>query len=106
MVLVLGPSVVLLTARSATAADFTWSGGAPIGEPNWSNGTNWSGTAPSGAVGKLEFPTLTSAACMTFVPEATCYVSSNNIAGLVANSLTIGDTYYNLYDFRGDALSV
>ncbi len=50
LVLVLGFSGALLTARSATAADFTWTGGAPAGELNWSNATNWGGTAPAAPV--------------------------------------------------------
>ena len=102
VVLVLGLSGALLSAGSAVAADFTWSGAAPVGEPNWSDGANWvGGSAPSGSIGALTFPTLAVGLCAT-----TCYVSGNNIAGLVANSLTIGDTYYDIYDFRGDALSV
>lgn len=100
-VVALGLFAALLAPR-AMAADFTWTGGAPAGEPDWSNGSNWEGgVAPSGSIGALTFPTLTVGACAT-----TCYVSGNNIAGLVTNSLAIGDTYYNLYDFRGDALSV
>lgn len=101
-VVVLGLSVALLTAGSAAAANFTWSGEAPVGEPNWSNGANWvGGAAPSGSIGALTFPTVAGGLCAT-----TCYTSYNNIADLVTNSLTIGDTYYDIYDFLGDALGV
>ncbi len=99
---VLGLSVALLIAGSAAAANFTWSGEAPVGEPNWSNGANWEGgVAPSGSIGALTFPTVAGGLCAT-----TCYTSDNNIADLVTNSLTIGDTYYDTYYFLGDALGV
>lgn len=86
----------LLRAASLPApTDFTWSGATPsgtAGAQNWSNGTNWAGgTAPSGAVGTLSFPALTSPGCTAFPPTDVCYGSTNNIAGLGANALSIDD---------------
>jgi RHS repeat-associated protein len=96
------PSSLLFAAAPVWAADFTWTGAAPVGEPNWSNGANWEGgVAPSGSIGALTFPTVAGGLCTT-----TCYTSDNNIADLVTNSLTIGDTYYDTYYFLGDALGV
>jgi RHS repeat-associated protein len=97
------PTSLLFATAPAWAADFTWSGEAPVGEPNWSDSTNWvGGAAPSGSIGALTFPTVAVGDCAT----TTCYTSYNNIADLVTNSLTIGDTYYDIYDFLGDSLGV
>src|SRR6516164_8054310 len=60
-------------------APAVWTGAA--GNSNWSSVGNWQGgiIPTAGAPVDLEFPTV-----------ATTYVSNNNIAGLVVNSLTIG----------------
>ncbi len=82
--------VSVLTASSAAAANFTWSGGAPHGEPKWSNGANWGGTTPSGAVGTLTFPEL-AGTCATEHPTATCYESEADLAGLSVTALDVED---------------
>jgi hypothetical protein len=86
-------AAALLLPSSATAlTDFTWSGGAPPGSSGWSNGGNWAGgTAPSGSVGTLTFPLLTSAPCTATPPGATCFTSNNDITGLDVNALSIDD---------------
>ncbi len=86
--------VLALTASSAVAANFTWSGAEPrpIGPPDgiWSNGENWAGgVAPSGTVGTLTFPVLTSPACTGSRPTDVCYESSNNLSGLNVNAVLI-----------------
>jgi hypothetical protein len=75
---------------SAAAANFTWSGGAPLGEPKWSNGANWGGTTPSGAVGTLTFPEL-GGTCAAEHPTATCYESEADLAGLTVTALNLED---------------
>ena len=57
-----------VTASSAAAASFTWSGAEPVA--NWSDGGNWGGVVPSCSVETLTFPELTSAACSAHT--ATC----------------------------------
>ncbi|MEA2391591.1 MAG: hypothetical protein QOK31_1700 [Solirubrobacteraceae bacterium] len=75
--------------------DYTWSGATPAGTDasNWTNTTNWvGGTAPSGSVGTLNFPSLAgNSACTTDPPTATCYESHNDVAGISANALSIDD---------------
>ena len=85
-------SALALAPSALAQTDFTWTGGAPVGSPGWSNSGNWAGgTAPSGAVGTLTFPALTSAACRATPPTATCFTSNNDIAGVTANKLSIDD---------------
>jgi hypothetical protein len=86
------------TSHSVTATvigpAFTWSGEGPPAESTWSNGANWGGvSAPSGKVGTLTFPALTSAACTADPATDTCYESMNNLAGLEANALSISGGY-------------
>jgi len=77
-----------VTASSAAAASFTWSGAEPVA--NWSDGGNWGGVVPSGSVERLTFPELTSAACSAHT--ATCYTSKNDVMGLNVNAITLDDT--------------
>ncbi len=79
---------VLALPASAWATGFTWTGADS--SSSWSVGTNWGGTAPSGSVGTLTFPALTSASCTGPTPP-TCYGSNNDITGLSANALDIDD---------------
>jgi len=93
-------------AAETRAADFTWSGEAAVGEPNWSNATNWGGTAPTGSVGTLTFPTLETSACPYEgggSPTATCEKSNNDLNGLAANGLNFG---CGNYEFSGNALTL
>jgi hypothetical protein len=84
----------LLVASSAlAAANFTWSGAAPVGEATWSKTTNWEGgTAPSGSVGTLTFPALTGGACTAKPPTATCYESNHDLSGLSIEGISIDDS--------------
>jgi hypothetical protein len=84
-------AAVLLAVPSSASAlpppSFTWSGATT--DPHWSNTGNWAGgTAPSGSVGTLTFPTLTSAGCTAQPPTDACYVSNNDISGLSAGALS------------------
>src|SRR5579875_3489913 len=87
----LAAALLLLPAASASAStNYTWSGlGESPGE--WSNAKNWEGSAPSGAVGTLDFPALTSSACTASPRTAACYTSDNNLSGLTAEAISIGD---------------
>lgn len=90
------------------STDFTWTGATPQGSgaSNWSLGSNWGGgVAPSGSVGTLTFPILTSPACASNPPADTCYTSFNNIAGLIANAISI-DEGASRYFLRGDAIEL
>jgi hypothetical protein len=49
-------ALTLLGAPFARAADFTWTGSAAPDVPNWSDASNWGGSAPGGSVGVLHFP--------------------------------------------------
>jgi hypothetical protein len=78
--------VLALAAASATAnGPLTWSG-ASTTDANWSDGTNWGGSAPSNPVTTLSFPSLTSCAS-----PATCYTSSNDVSGLSADAIALDD---------------
>jgi hypothetical protein len=81
-----------LPSQAAAQADFTWSGAAPVGTSSWSSSSNWAGgTAPSGSVGTVTFPALTSGACSSSPPSAACFASDNDIGGLTINALSIDD---------------
>ncbi len=83
-------ALVAAVGPASAASDFTWSG-ATSGQ-NWSAGGNWSGgTAPSGSVGALSFPALTSSACTADPPTATCYQSQNDLSGITATGVSIDD---------------
>jgi hypothetical protein len=90
LLLLMMVSIVCGTAASSASAatNFMWTGGAAVGTSSWSDPSNWGGTAPSGSVGTLAFPALTSAACTASPPTATCYTTNNDIMGLSANELS------------------
>ena len=85
--------IALNGAAPARAADFTWNGSAPSGSPEWSNSSNWvGGTAPTGSIGTLTFPALTSSACTappSAPPTNTCRVSQNDLLGASVQGLSI-----------------
>jgi hypothetical protein len=82
---------VLAPASASALTNYTWTGAAAPGTPNWSSATNWGGSAPSCSVGTLTFPALASGACTANPPTATCYASHNDVAGLNASGLVIDD---------------
>jgi hypothetical protein len=86
--------ILALPASASAQTDFTWSGADTVGNSNWSDATNWGGTAPSGSVGTLTFPALTSAACTANPPTDTCYHSNNDLTGLSATGISIGARYF------------
>jgi hypothetical protein len=91
----------LLAASSSSAASFTWTGEAAIGESKWSNPTNWEGgKAPSGTVETLTFPKLANASCAAFPFGLDCYTTENDITGLAAGAIhlesTTAETSYNI----------
>ena len=54
-------AMLLVPAVAGAATSFTWTGEGPI-NPGWSSPEDWEGgSAPSGEVGTLTFPVLTSA---------------------------------------------
>ena len=71
----------LLAPETATAAVCTWTGGNAA-NANWSNGDNWAGCA-AGPVANDS---------VVFPANAARPATTNNIAGLVLNSLTISGT--------------
>ncbi len=99
------PSLASPALSMANLPTFTWTGAATLGTgaSNWSNTTNWGGTAPSGTVGTLAFPPLTSAECAA-APTETCYASNNNLSSLTANAITIA-AYFPYY-ITGNALTL
>jgi hypothetical protein len=94
----------LLSAATAVgAAPFTWSGQAT--PANWSQATNWAGSAaPSGSVGTLTFPALSSTACTSRPQTATCYQSTNDQSGLTAAGISIDDGAG--YDVTGNGITL
>jgi len=106
LALALALCAIPLAASAAAAASFTWSGATPLGSgaSNWLNGANWAGTAPSGTVETLTFPTLTSGACTAKPPTDTCYMSNNNVSGLSVNAISIDDTAP--YSLTGNAITL
>jgi hypothetical protein len=86
------------TVPAAAAQDFRWTGGAPLGDGNWSIGANWSGgAAPSGSVGTLKFPKL-GGGCGVTQSSKTCYSSDNDLHGLTANAISVENTQgYSLF---------
>ncbi len=101
----LAVSVLAFAVAPAAAADFTWSGQAPSVDPSWSTASNWlADSAPSGSVGKLTFPLLTSAACTAMPPTAACYRSNNDVTGLNVTGITIDDA--GPYLLTGNAITL
>ncbi len=83
--LLLGAGVQLAgigTAGATTPPSFTWSGAGSAS--TWSTGTNWTSAAPTGTVGTLTFPDLTSTGCDASTPPAgkSCYTTVDNVTGL------------------------
>ncbi len=107
LVLVLGLYGALLTAGSAVAADFTWTGvGGNTAEPNWSVANNWKGgMAPNGTVGTLTFPDLAHSSAYEECPPQ-CYQSNNDIPGLEVNQLAFTTAHNAQYFIEGDALTL
>ncbi len=82
---------VLLAATPAEAttsvSNYTWAG-ASTTSGDWSQAANWAGdSAPSGSVGTLTFPDLSTAACTATPPAAVCYSSTDNVSGIAASGL-------------------
>jgi hypothetical protein len=93
-----------LTASSAAAANFTWTGEGAFGS-GWSGATNWeAGVAPSGKVGTLSFPALTGSVCTADPQTATCYRSNNDVSGLEVNALAVDDGHG--YQLTGNAITL
>jgi len=74
-------------------------------DPNWSNATNWGGTAPSSTGDSLTFPLLPPA-CNTNPPPntPTCYLSFNNGQVTSASGLSITDDVGYFIDGSGITL--
>lgn len=86
----------LLLAPTASAADFTWSGGGGSGANAWSNAANWMGgsaPAPSSSIGNLTFPLLSGYS-----------IAANDLSGLSINHLSIDDT--NAYALNGQGFTL
>jgi hypothetical protein len=86
----------LLLAATASAADFTWSGGGGYGADTWSNAANWEGGAtPSDGetIETLTLPRLTGVS-----------VSTNNLTGLTINHLQADGSQG--YAISGDGLTL
>jgi hypothetical protein len=86
----------LLFAPTASAADYTWSGGGGSGANAWSNAANWmGGSAPaaSSSIGNLTFPMLSGYA-----------IAANDLSGLSINHLSIDDT--NAYALNGQGFTL
>jgi len=84
-------------ASSASAimpASFTWTGQST--SSNWSEGTNWGGTAPMDNQAALTFDFPALAGCTS---PKTCFTSVNNVSGLSANTLRIDLSA--VYDISG-----
>lgn len=101
---------LLLLASTASAANYAWTGASETSH-NWSDAENWGGTAPSGTVGTLEFPELTTAACTANPATAACYETANDISGLSVNGISLDGPYkVNFSSFvssaPGDALTL
>jgi hypothetical protein len=101
--LIVAVSGSIAPVASALPADFTWKGAA-LSE-RWSNTANWvGGVAPSGAVGTLSFPQLTSAACLEFPPTAACNLSENDLTGISAKALKLDDGGF--YEIWGNGIAL
>src|SRR2546422_949717 len=71
-------AILAVPSPASALTDLTWSGGGA--DHNWSTGANWGGTAPSGSVGTLTFPSS---------PGVCCPATTDDIAGLTASTLVL-----------------
>jgi hypothetical protein len=92
--LALSIAASVLMPATASAANFTWSGGAAVTPGDWSNAANWSGgTAPSSGVsiGTVTFPNPSSSHNdLTGVSAEHLAVDNGSGFGLSGNALTLG----------------
>ncbi len=117
--LVAAAAILMMPASASAATNYTW--GGTHSTPAWSEAGNWNGgVAPSGSVGTLTFPELTSKKiCLPPPPpepgSPTCYITKNDIEGLSANALLIQEGGYELektftrvyiYHFSGKPLTL
>ncbi|HLI54996.1 MAG TPA: Ig-like domain-containing protein, partial [Acidimicrobiales bacterium] len=99
-----------LAPQASATAGYTWTGGesTATGPGTWSSGSNWSGgTAPSGTVGTLTFPDLSSCDSLSSPPSTACYNATDDVAGLSASGLSFSGGPYNFAaDTNNDSLTV
>jgi hypothetical protein len=87
----------LVLPVAAAQADATWTG-ASTTSSSWSDSANWSdATIPTGSTGTLSFPTLGSC--------GTCYTSTNDLSGISATSLVLGNSS-SQYQILGKVFTV
>ena len=78
-------SLCCFSSQVVFATTFTWSGGGGVGNENWSNAANWTGTAPvSGGEGDLVFPSVSE-----------MHVN-DDFASFTADSITISSESYSI----------
>lgn len=78
-------SLCCFSSQVVFATTFTWSGGGGVGNKNWTNAANWSGTAPvSGGEGDLVFPPVTQ------------FDANDDFASFTADSITISSDGYSI----------
>src|SRR5450631_4255234 len=87
--------MAMLPSSASALSNYTWRGvtaAGTAGGSHWSSPGNWAGAAPpAGAMGTAGFPALTTPACASSPRTATCYSSTNDMAGLSVNTLTLDD---------------
>jgi hypothetical protein len=92
--------LALPATASAVTPVYTWQGQASSSTPQWSNVSNWSGTAPTkNSAGAFSFPTLTG--CTS---SMACYHSDNDLTGITADSLTFNPS--GVYQLYGNSLTL
>ncbi len=97
-------AMLLVPAVAGAATSFTWTGEGPI-NPGWSSPEDWEGgSAPSGEVGTLTFPVLTSAVCTAEASTHDCYIAKNDIEGLEVDEIVIDDG--GSYWISGETITV
>ena len=102
-------ALVLFLAPAGAAASpspFTWAGQSTTSD-RWSTSANWAGgTAPEAAteISTLTFPHLPECLTKKQREEHPCYVSSNNLLGLSAETIQLNDG--NDYVIGGEQLSL
>ncbi len=105
VLLALASCFALVVPAAASASDVTWTGGAPPGQPSWSDPRNWGGVAP-GAGDNLIFPKLNTPACTALPLTATCYSSVNDFSALQVGTLTFGCGGYAGYGLQGSGFTL